>query len=168
MSDKALNRLRELRKKRGLSIRQLSEEIEKKGYPSISPDAISKYERGERVPKYEKLKILADFFGVKPTELMSKEMIGKARKDDLEKQFECLLEFMRASFRVGMDDETVIKMMNMLIEDTAKELPDEFKIKFTATLSMLILGTFTAREKTRDEVLQSLQDILDILKNPFK
>ena len=58
-----MNRIKELREKRGLSIDQLSKELKAKGI-SISPASISKYEREERNPKIENWIKLADFFDV--------------------------------------------------------------------------------------------------------
>lgn len=57
------NRIKELRGKLGLSIRKLSNNLKEKGIP-LSPDSISKYERGERMPKIENWQKLADYFGV--------------------------------------------------------------------------------------------------------
>lgn len=58
-----MNRIKELREKKGMSIDQLSKELKKKGV-SISPASISKYEREERKPKIDKWIQLADFFDV--------------------------------------------------------------------------------------------------------
>lgn len=58
-----MNRIKELREKRGLSIDQLSKELKAKGI-SISPASISKYEREVRKPKIDKWIELAKFFGV--------------------------------------------------------------------------------------------------------
>ena len=57
------NRIKELRDELGLSIRKLSNNLKEKGLP-LSPDSISKYERGERMPKIENWQKLADYFGV--------------------------------------------------------------------------------------------------------
>ena len=51
-------RLKELRRERGLSLRELADLC------STSKSAISMYERGERNPKYETLEALADIFNV--------------------------------------------------------------------------------------------------------
>lgn len=58
-----MNRIKELREKKGMSIDQLSKELKKKGV-SISPASISKYEREDRKPKIDKWVQLADFFNV--------------------------------------------------------------------------------------------------------
>lgn len=57
------NRIRELRKEKGLSIDEMSEQLKKKGV-NISPASISKYEREERKPKIDNWIKLANFFGV--------------------------------------------------------------------------------------------------------
>ena len=44
-----MNRIRNLRKEKKLTLKQLSEELAKQGY-KITPDALSKYERGDREP----------------------------------------------------------------------------------------------------------------------
>lgn len=58
-----MNRLKELREKKGLTLKELSEAL-KKDDINISPDSLAKYERGERKPKYEKIISLAKFYDV--------------------------------------------------------------------------------------------------------
>lgn len=58
-----MNRLKELRRSKGLSIEELSKELKSRGV-SISASAISQYERKERKPKIETWKKLADYFCV--------------------------------------------------------------------------------------------------------
>lgn len=66
-----MNKLKQLRKNRGLTLKQLSKELKELGV-DISPDALSKYERGERkLNNYEVLKKLARFFCVSIDYLVS-------------------------------------------------------------------------------------------------
>ena len=58
-----MNRLRECRKNKKLTLKQLSEELAKNNL-KISADALGKYERGDREPKLETWIKLADFFNV--------------------------------------------------------------------------------------------------------
>lgn len=58
-----MNRLREVRKKQGLTLKELSQQLKNTGF-NISPDTLGKYERAEREPKLETWKKLSDFFGV--------------------------------------------------------------------------------------------------------
>lgn len=58
-----MDRLKELRKKKHLTLKELSEQLKENGV-FISSDSLAKYERGDRKPKIDKLKALADFFDV--------------------------------------------------------------------------------------------------------
>lgn len=58
-----MNRIRECRKMKKLTLKQLSEELAKNDF-KISPDALGKYERGNREPKLETWQKLADYFDV--------------------------------------------------------------------------------------------------------
>lgn len=62
-------RLRDLRKEKGFSLKELSTELQKNDF-KISPDALAKYERGDREPKIDKWEALAKFFGVSISYLM--------------------------------------------------------------------------------------------------
>lgn len=63
-----MNRIRECRKKKKLTLKQLSEELAKNNF-KISADALGKYERGDREPKMGTWVKLADFFRVPVTYL---------------------------------------------------------------------------------------------------
>ena len=56
-----MNRLRELRKQKKLTLKELSQELTKNNF-KITPDAIAKYETSKREPKLETWQKLADFF----------------------------------------------------------------------------------------------------------
>lgn len=58
-----MNRLREVRKKQGLTLKELSQQLKNTGF-NISPDTLGKYERAEREPKLETWQRLAVFLGV--------------------------------------------------------------------------------------------------------
>lgn len=58
-----MNRLREVRKKQGLTLKELSQQLKNTGF-NISPDTLGKYERAEREPKLETWQKLANFFNV--------------------------------------------------------------------------------------------------------
>ena len=57
------NRLRELRHEKNLTLKEVSSQLEQNNL-EISPDALAKYERGDREPKLETWQKLADFFNV--------------------------------------------------------------------------------------------------------
>lgn len=58
-----MNKIRELRKEKGLTLKELSNELSKVNF-TIAPDTLGKYERGEREPKLITWQKLADYFGV--------------------------------------------------------------------------------------------------------
>lgn len=70
-----MNRLKELREDSGLTLTELSKELAKSGI-SITPDALSKYERGDREPKIEVWKKLAKYFDV-TIQFIQGETFGK-------------------------------------------------------------------------------------------
>lgn len=66
-----MNKLRELRKKRGLTLKEMSKELKERVDLDITPDALSKYERQERkMSNYEVVKKIARFFCVSTDYLM--------------------------------------------------------------------------------------------------
>jgi transcriptional regulator with XRE-family HTH domain len=64
------NNLRELRKEKKLTLPQLSKELNEYANLKISPDALSKYERGEREPRLEIWRKIAEYFHVSVAYLM--------------------------------------------------------------------------------------------------
>lgn len=70
-----MNRLRVLRKNRGLTLKQLSKELKEQLDFDITPDALSKYERQERkISNYEVLQKIARFFNVSIDYLIGKSI----------------------------------------------------------------------------------------------
>ncbi len=57
------NRLRELREEKGLTLKELVDDLKKVDL-KISSDTLAKYERGDREPKLERWQKLADYFDV--------------------------------------------------------------------------------------------------------
>ena len=58
-----MNRIKELRKQKNLSLKQLSSKLKESG-EYLSADSLSKYERGVRNPKIENLEKLARYYEV--------------------------------------------------------------------------------------------------------
>ena len=57
------NRLKELRHEKNLTLKEVSSQLEQNNL-KISPDALAKYEQGDREPKLDTWQKLADFFNV--------------------------------------------------------------------------------------------------------
>lgn len=75
------NRIRELRKEKGLTLKELSQRLKENGTP-ISASSLIKYERGERNPKLETWIKLADYFGVSVSYLQGLTNFEETDVDD--------------------------------------------------------------------------------------
>ena len=72
-----MTKLRELRIKLGLSVKEVGEKV------GIAPNYISMIERGERPLNAKTLKIFCDFYKVKPNELLCyDEMVDVSENDN--------------------------------------------------------------------------------------
>ena len=67
------NRIKELRKSKGLTLKQLGQQV------GIAINTLSQYETGKREPKIITWKKLADFFGTTVSYLQGKDTVLKAR-----------------------------------------------------------------------------------------
>lgn len=67
------NRIKELRKSKGLTLKQLGEKLDMKN------NTLSQYETGKREPKIETWRKLADFFGTTVSYLQGEDTVLKAR-----------------------------------------------------------------------------------------
>jgi transcriptional regulator with XRE-family HTH domain len=65
-----MNRLRQVRKQRGLTLEELAKELQEKENLKIVPNGLGKYEREEREPRRETWIKLADYYDVPVAYLM--------------------------------------------------------------------------------------------------
>lgn len=65
-----MNRLRQLRKQRGLTLEELAKELQEKENLKIVPNGLGKYEREEREPRRETWLKLANYYNVPVSYLM--------------------------------------------------------------------------------------------------
>ena len=65
-----MNKLRQFRKQKGLTLEELAKELQEKENLKIVPNGLGKYERGEREPKRETWVKLADYYDVPVAYLM--------------------------------------------------------------------------------------------------
>lgn len=59
-----MNRLKELRKEHGLTLKQLSKALDERGLLSVKNNTLSRYENEKREPSIQALKAYAEFFNV--------------------------------------------------------------------------------------------------------
>lgn len=85
-----MNRLRELREKKGYSLKKLGEET------VMNASVLGNYERGDRNPKQEVWKKLADYFGVSVPYIMGFDITkGKNEVTISKSEYEYLKEIER-------------------------------------------------------------------------
>ena len=142
-----VNRIKELREKKKMSIDQLSKELKKKGV-SISPASISKYEREERNPKIDKWIQLANFFGVSVSYLKG---ITQSRRGNLE-HYQRATAMLNKANTPGVSPEdfrTLGEKAEQLID---KAGTDDFAILFDA------MNRTSEWEFNREKDINSLSD----------
>ena len=93
-----MNRLRELRKEKKLTLKEVSSQLEQNNL-KISPDALAKYERGDREPRLETWEKLANFWEVSVPYLQGLDQIWY--------QAECLE--CHKVFRISSQDADKVK-----------------------------------------------------------
>lgn len=106
-----MNKLRELRKEKGLTQQELADEI------SVSKITILRWENEERQIKTEKAQQLADYFGVNVGYLLGYEPEGMPKRSIYEEVYSALLRV--KSENPNHDDRVAIREVCMeLIEAT--------------------------------------------------
>ncbi|MFR0621899.1 helix-turn-helix domain-containing protein [Limosilactobacillus mucosae] len=87
-----MNRLREVRKERGLTLKQLSKMLDEQGLLSVKANTLSRYENGKHEPSIQALKAYAEFFDVTIDYLLGAVWTQCAKETDDESDFEFLEE----------------------------------------------------------------------------
>jgi transcriptional regulator with XRE-family HTH domain len=104
------NRLKELRKKKHLTLKELGEQL------GLANNTLSQYETGKREPKLETWQKLAEFFGVSVQYLQGLSDVPNANSSLAAQTSEALLQ--------SVDDETLDKLADKNLPD---EIPPETK-----------------------------------------
>ena len=83
-----MNRFKELREQKHLTLNELSIAVKAQQQIYISPDSLAKYEQGERQPKIDKLEALAEFYDTSVAYLRGNNMSKlHDQKEELKKAF---------------------------------------------------------------------------------
>lgn len=85
-----MNRIREIRENKKLSLKKTTELLKSNDLLTLTPDALAKYERGDRQPNEPTWQALADFFNVSVDYLKgaySKEEIAKISQQAYKKNY---------------------------------------------------------------------------------
>lgn len=153
-----MNRLRELRKEKKLTLKEVSSQLEQNNL-RISPDALAKYERGDREPKLEMWQKLADFFGVSVPYLQG---ISKVKDVDAFDDFKSFLDYLskirKLPDRYSIETDELLAFYAENDRRVFKLLGDVF-LKLTRTKR-----THKALEKAVKDISENsdIQDISEI------
>lgn len=145
-----MNRIKQLRQERGLSIDQLSSELKKKGF-SISPASISKYEREKRNPKIESWVALAEYFNVPVPYLRGISQVKNWKENTQKLNLD--LKNANKSRNNNRIREAYQNIRNSIVEEVSDDT-EELKIYFH------VLNYLLEREPFENE-LKDLSDKID-------
>lgn len=107
-----MNRLKELRKEKKLTQEELAEKI------NVTKLTISRWERGERVPKSDKAQQLADFLGVTPAYLLGySDFPARNLRELLTHEVRSLKEYevVRVGNRNFISEDHVLNIINKYV-----------------------------------------------------
>lgn len=151
-------KLREIRKKEGISQEQLAERI------GVSRQAITKWETGKGLPDVENMVIIAEIFKTTIDELLTDSVAKAAQKPsvyvsetiydiDCEKHFDIHIGSAFAIILSSGDDE---KLHVKLSSETLENLESVFKIKLDETKSKLDVVCQNKNKLSRYEAEEAL------------
>lgn len=124
-----MDRIKELRKEKGLTLKGLSY------YTRIPISTLSSYEKGERKPKIDNLTSLAKYFNVPIPYLQG---IGMSEREFKEKLFNTIVynpKFAKniAGYFSGVNQDIILNASNEITENNYQELKDSFVLSFDIT-----------------------------------
>ena len=179
IGDEKMNRIKELRQAKGLSLRDMSEKI------NMSYITISQYERGKREPKLETWQKLADFFGVSVPYLQG---ISKVKDVDAFDDFKSFLDYLSKirklpdRYSVETDellafyaenDRRVFKLLgdvfkrtHKALEKAVKDISENSDIQDISEINSIMLDVFVIMLQSETNVEKSIKarkKIIDIV-----
>ena len=132
------NRLRELRELKGLTLKELVDDLKKVDL-KISSDTLAKYERGDREPKLERWQKLADYFDVSVSYLQGTD-------DFINYGLQTFKEIYGDGYKLSNDDifdtlyslQALENIFGLLIEKTDDDQINEMKKTSFHTLNEFV------------------------------
>lgn len=153
------NRLRELRKEKGLTLKELSQQLKDKGTP-LSASSLIKYERGERNPKLETWANLAAFFDVSISYLQGltndpEPIFDGIENLDLQADLENFNDLLKKNGKKNKLSELLEKVNELPIEQGAS-VASTFNMFITSFIIMI-------DEKNTFGIISELDNLLGII-----
>lgn len=152
------NRIRELRQKNGLTLKEMSKKLKENGV-SLSASSLIKYERGERNPKLETWIELAKFFGVSTTYLqgLSNNSEPLFTPDSSPNELKGIIDFFNSQVKgeKSLSPSDLIQNIN--------QLPTEQKAVTAGTFSNFLYCIDSLMENDEFQIVASLSNLLAII-----
>lgn len=156
-------RLRKLRKQRGLSQNELSKHI------GISKSSVNMYERGEREPSFETLEAIADYFNVDMDFLLGRSPIYRIQENlNLEKLSvsarQQLIEILEAL--VGDDEENLALSLEKMDQSTSLSESDMEQLSGFFNSLYIALIQESLNSSIDEEEKEQLRKLLEEKRRP--
>lgn len=161
-----MNRLRELRKEKKLTLKEVSFQLEQNNL-KISPDALAKYERGDREPKLETWNKLAEYFKVPTSYLMglSDDIEGWDEwakntgysVNQIKKEVQRLVETKRldSSTNIQHQIDQAVKSLDSASYSTTQGVQHELVFQLTNLIAK-VNGAFTEPSESKGEGIEKM------------
>ena len=158
-----MNKIRELRKEKELTLKELSNDLKQNGILEIAPDTLGKYERGDREPKLETWQALAKYFGVSVPYLQGISLDRdwqdlKLFSDFTEKTLSAFANSIQSKdnlkkmqkYNFSPRDVTLVKQGLLLSVEIVNNLGENFA---------LLMGSYNDSKEIADIILNALQGV---------
>lgn len=179
-----MNKIRELRQEKGLTLKELSDELNKENILKVASDTLGKYERGEREPKLKTWQALAKYFNVSVAYLQG---LGVSREkiindlvekmiDDKDKTFSSFnllsfelskkitlgdVSYLNNTFNLNLSNNIVDKLIDNNNRDALRYLVSKY-IPFVNDYNFL-----SSVPSNLDDYYKTLEKKIIDLDNPF-
>lgn len=151
------NRIRQLRESHNLTLLNLSKKLQTEADLKLSPDAIAKYERGDREPKLETWKELASFFGVSVPYLQGISMNTGITISTIDDVLNVLTRIAKREISASdVSERDLLNLTTIIISARNTFKKDEFQSLLPAVKE--VLATETGNETFWDDLNSYVSD----------
>ena len=151
------NRIRQLRESHNLTLLNLSKKLQTEADLKLSPDAIAKYERGDREPKLETWKELASFFGVSVLYLQGISMNTGITISTIDDVLNVLTRIAKREISASdVSERDLLNLTTIIISARNTFKKDEFQSLLPAVKE--VLATETGNETFWDDLNSYVSD----------
>lgn len=168
-----MNRLRQVRKQKGLTLEELAKELQEKENLKIVPNGLGKYEREKREPRRETWLKLADYYDVPVAYLMGLpdglvQHINKTQAMTFEELHEAVIQWANDRNMIKQDKLTALSQLAKVTEEHGElsagiNKNDEEKIKDSLGDSLVTL--IILAQDLNFDLLDCLNEAYNVIKD---